>query len=164
MLPTEALGLPAHAWRKTANTERWFHGKTNRDPGGFQRDPQHPGIWLADGLKAATWYAGQQGEVQLIEVRETQILDLDDRETFDQLMQRAGLTPRANEVKKAHRSGQLYLIDSGQLQNALVAAAFETHHGLITRDWTGQTRHRSLIVCRGKHLICLGRKVVNGAS
>ncbi|WP_189090404.1 hypothetical protein [Deinococcus ruber] len=121
----------------------WFHG-TQRG-GAWQRDPAHPGIWFANRRVAAQWYAAGGSIVQAT-LMERRLLNLNDPADLWLVLHRSGHWEHRAKIRHWHARGQLYLLQEGAVQNALVAAAFASHPGLIMQDCTAGVKHLSLVV------------------
>ena len=140
----------------------WYHGKSVTD-GLWQMDRAHPGVWLASTRVAASWYAGKDGVIVKAELRTRDVLDLCDADTFNMLVHRAGLGQRLPQVRRAHTRGNLYLLEEGAIQNALVTAAFRTHVGVIMRDRTDRHSHLTLVVQGPEALLAQSEAQIDAA-
>ena len=129
----------------------------------WQVDPSHPGVWLASTRIAARWYAGENGSVVTAELGTRDVLDLRDPNIFKDLLTRTAFRCRMAQVRKAHANGNLYLLDDGAIQNALVAEAFRSHAGVVLRDRTDTHSHLSLVLQRPDALTVLSERPVRPA-
>ena len=124
---------------------RWYHGRSVTDEP-WQVDRAHPGVWLASTRIAARWYAGETDLIVTADLETKDVLDLRDPNIFKDLVTRTASRCRMAQVRKAHANGNLYLLDNGAIQNALVAVAFRTHAGVVLRDRTDGHPHLSLVL------------------
>jgi hypothetical protein len=138
----------------------WYHGKETRD-GLWQVDAAHPGVWLSSTRVSACWYTGQSGTVVTAELRTKEILDLRDTNTFTDAVRRAFPGRPLTQIRRAHTAGNLYLLEDGAIQNALVAEVFRTHAGVILRDRTAEHTHLSLVVQTPEVLIVRSEQVIS---
>lgn len=135
----------------------WYHG-TDNSQGLFQRDPHHPGIWAANTLRAALWYAHHPTRPGVIHTLTLPPLPtLNDPATLTALCQLAGLSPTA--VRRAHRAGTLYLTH----QEPLCAAARHAGYpGLIMRDHTERPHLSAVLWTATPHVTGTAHLTPNG--
>jgi hypothetical protein len=129
----------------------WYHGKETRD-GLWQVDAAHPGVWLSSTRVSARWYAGNTGMIVTAELQTTDVLDLRDKKAFTETLRRAFPGGPLTQIRKSHASGNLYLLEDGVIQNAVVAEVLRTHAGVVLRDETDGKSHLSLVV-RGPEVL-----------
>jgi hypothetical protein len=129
----------------------WYHGKECND-GQWQSDPSHPGVWLSSTHVSARWYAGNTGMIVTAELQTTDVLDLRDRKVFTETLERAFPGRPLKQIRRAHAGGNLYLLEEGAVQNAVVAEVLRTHAGVVLRDETDGKAHLSLVV-RGPEVL-----------
>lgn len=130
-----------HALRRFRQVRgAWYHG-TDDPNGAFQRDGEHPGIWAANCLQSALWYAHhpvRPGVVYTLTLPDLPSLVC--AATLRELSVAAGLSVKA--VRRAHQAGTLYLSDQERLCEAARAAGYA---GLVMRDFT-ERAHLSAVL------------------
>jgi len=131
----------------------WWHGNPTRAAAFHDPTPGLEGLWLADRVQAALWYATHpaSGTGELLGVQATGPFPaLRDPAVLRRLCEQAGLDSR--EVRRDHERGTLYLTH----QPALCQAAQREYPGLLLRDDTCGA-HVSLVVWDDRRVPVTGR-------
>lgn len=123
----------------------WYHGKEG-DDGQWQVDRSHPGVWLSSTRVSARWYAGDTGVIVTAELQTRHVLDLRNTKTFTETLERAFPGRPLTQIRGAHANGNLYLLEDGAVQNAVVTEVLRKYAGVVLRDKTDGKAHLSLVV------------------
>lgn len=131
-----------------------FHGSSVKDIEAFRNGTTAYGIFFSDSIKSAAYYnpkadtnSPQDSDVYRVYLHAVKPADFRDEAVLKKIAAKAGKKAMLDEIKERMGTGDLYAIDSGRTQDALVRTAQEMgYDGVIMPDASGGDMANSYIV------------------